>query len=111
MHLSGRRSRVGATLLPAAFLVLGLLYLANSVLYCLVLKHRVIIDVMSIAIGFVLRLLAGCAAIGVFSSSWLLICGFSLAMLLGFGKRTLSWVLSRRRRIIVLLFSLMIFRS
>jgi 4-hydroxybenzoate polyprenyltransferase len=76
--------------LPLSFLVFGLVYLANSVLYCLLLKHRVIVDVLSISIGFVLRLLAGCAAISVAPTSWILVCGFSLAMLLGFGKRRLE---------------------
>ena len=73
--------------LPAAFLLFGMIYLANNVGYCLVLKNRVIVDVLLIAIGFVLRLLAGCAAISVDPSSWLIVCGFSLALLLGFGKR------------------------
>jgi decaprenyl-phosphate phosphoribosyltransferase len=77
--------------LPFKFLLVGLIYLANSVLYCLLLKHRVIVDVLSIAIGFVLRLLGGCAAIYVSPSSWILVCGFSLAMLLGFGKRRLEF--------------------
>jgi 4-hydroxybenzoate polyprenyltransferase len=81
---------VAWTFLPLVFLLYGLLYLANSFLYCLVLKHRVIADVMSIAIGFVLRLMAGCAAIGVQPTSWILVCGFSLALLLGFGKRRLE---------------------
>src|SRR5262249_27541791 len=54
------------------------------------LKHRVIVDVLLIAIGFVLRILAGCAALGLRPSSWILVCGFSLAMLLGFGKRRLE---------------------
>jgi 4-hydroxybenzoate polyprenyltransferase len=76
--------------LPVSFLMIGGLYLANSVLYGLLLKHRVIIDVLSISVGFVLRLLAGCAAIGVAPTSWILVCGFSLAMLLGFGKRRLE---------------------
>lgn len=80
----------GFLLLPGSFVLYGCLYLANSLAYCLVVKHRVIVDVMSIAIGFVLRLLAGSAAIGVSPSSWLQICGFSLAMLLGFGKRRLE---------------------
>lgn len=73
--------------LPAAFVWVGMVYLANSLLYCLLLRNRVILDVLAIAIGFVLRLLAGCAAIDVVPSSWLLVCGFSLALLLGFGKR------------------------
>jgi 4-hydroxybenzoate polyprenyltransferase len=73
--------------LPVPFLGLGVLYLVNSLAYCLVLKKHVIVDVLAIAIGFVLRLLAGCAAIGVEPSSWFVVCGLSLAMVLGFGKR------------------------
>lgn len=81
---------LGAAVLPHSFLLVGVLYLANSLLYCVLLKYRVIVDVLSIAIGFDLRLVAGCAAIGVTPTSWILICGFSLAMLLGFGKRRLE---------------------
>ena len=81
---------IAVSFLPAVVLLFGLLYLANSVGYCLLLKHRVIADVMSIAVGFVLRLMAGCATIGVQPTSWLLVCGFSLALLLGFGKRRLE---------------------
>lgn len=79
-----------AALLPAAFLGCAALYLLNSLAYCMVLKHRVIVDVLSIAMGFVLRLLAGCAAIGVQPSSWIILCGFSLALILGYGKRRLE---------------------
>jgi 4-hydroxybenzoate polyprenyltransferase len=81
---------ISTTFLPVAFLGLGGLYLLNSLAYCLLLKRRVIVDVLSIAIGFVLRLLAGCAAIGVQPSSWIIVCGFSLALLLGYGKRRLE---------------------
>jgi 4-hydroxybenzoate polyprenyltransferase len=93
---------VGAFLLVAAalglafvtltppFLLLAALYVANSLAYCLLLKHRVILDVIVIAVGFVLRLLAGCVAIGVTPSSWLVVCGFSLALVLGFGKRRME---------------------
>ena len=73
--------------LPGPVVWVGAAYLANSLLYCLWLKYRVIVDVLLIAIGFVLRLLAGCAAISVVPSSWILVCGFSLALVLGFGKR------------------------
>ncbi len=73
--------------LTPRFLLIGGLYLANSIAYCFVTKSRVIADVMAIAIGFVLRLMAGCAAVGVEPTNWLLVCGFSLAVTLGFGKR------------------------
>lgn len=76
--------------LPLYFLVFAALYVANSVVYCWVLKHRAIVDVLCIAIGFVLRILAGCAAIAVEPSSWIVVCGFTLALLLGFGKRRLE---------------------
>jgi 4-hydroxybenzoate polyprenyltransferase len=78
-------------LLPGRFVLFAALYMANSLAYCLFLKYRVIVDVMSISIGFVFRLIAGCVAIGVVPSSWILLCGFSLALLLGFGKRRLEF--------------------
>ncbi|AMY10058.1 Decaprenyl-phosphate phosphoribosyltransferase [Luteitalea pratensis] len=62
-------------------------YLANNLAYNLVLRHKTIADVMSIAVGFLLRILAGAAAIPVRPTSWLLLCGFFLALLLGFTKR------------------------
>jgi 4-hydroxybenzoate polyprenyltransferase len=76
--------------LPRQVVLVGALYLANSVAYCVLLKRRVIVDVLVIALGFVLRLVAGCWAIQVEPSSWILVCGFSLALLLGFGKRRLE---------------------
>jgi 4-hydroxybenzoate polyprenyltransferase len=81
---------LGFFFINSPFLVVGGLYLANSLLYCVLLKQRVIIDVISIALGFVLRIVAGCLAIGVEPTPWILVCGFSLAMLLGFGKRRLE---------------------
>jgi 4-hydroxybenzoate polyprenyltransferase len=62
-------------------------YIGNGVVYTVWLKHHVLADVISIAIGFLLRLLGGCAAIHAEPSSWLLVCGFSVALFLGFGKR------------------------
>jgi hypothetical protein len=53
----------------------------------------VIIDVMSIAAGFVLRALAGAVVINVAFSGWLLIASFLLALFLGFGKRRHELVL------------------
>src|SRR5262249_54447190 len=81
---------ISMALLPIGFLQFAGFYLLNSIAYCLLLKHQVIADVLSIAIGFVLRLLAGCAAIGAEPSSLTIVCGFSLAPLLGFAKRKLE---------------------
>ncbi len=62
-------------------------YLLLNVLYSSVLKHMVILDVMVIALGFVLRVLAGAVAIGAAVSSWLLLCTTFLALFLAFSKR------------------------
>lgn len=62
-------------------------YLTLFALYSRWLKHLVIIDVMSIAIGFVLRTYAGAAAIAVPVSDWLLVCTVLLALFLGLSKR------------------------
>lgn len=67
-------------------LVLGA-YLVLNVLYTLWLKHMVILDVMSIAISFVLRVEAGSTATGIEVSRWLLLCTIFLALFLAFSKR------------------------
>lgn len=63
------------------------IYMLNVAAYSAHLKHRPIIDVISLASGFVLRVLGGCAAAVVHPSSWLLNCIFFLSMFLAFGKR------------------------
>jgi 4-hydroxybenzoate polyprenyltransferase len=62
-------------------------YLALTVVYSVCAKHLVILDVMTLAAGFVLRVLAGAFAVEVAASYWLLLCTFTVALFLGFGKR------------------------
>jgi 4-hydroxybenzoate polyprenyltransferase len=62
-------------------------YLALFIGYSHALKHVVILDVLTIAIGFVLRAGAGAAAIAVPMSQWLLVCTILLALFLGLSKR------------------------
>jgi len=62
-------------------------YLIVNLAYSLRLKQVAFIDVSLIAAGFLLRVLAGAAAIPVPASSWLLICTGLLAAFLGLGKR------------------------
>lgn len=66
---------------------LVLLYVVNVMAYSAVMKHRVIVDVVSLSIGFVIRVLVGCAAVEVMPSTWLLNSTLFLAMFLAFGKR------------------------
>ena len=68
-------------------LLVILLYLALHILYSLILKKTVILDVISIALGFELRVWAGSLAIAVLPSIWLQLCIFILAVFLGFIKR------------------------
>ncbi len=69
------------------FAALGAGYLVLQVAYTTVLKHQVILDVLSIAAGFVLRVLAGAVAISVPVSGWLFLCAMLLALFLALAKR------------------------
>ncbi len=62
-------------------------YLVLMGAYTVWLKRVAILDVMVIAVGFVLRAVGGAVAVAVPISPWLLICAFLLALFLGFGKR------------------------
>jgi len=63
------------------------LYGVITVAYSLILKRLVIIDVMTIASLFILRVVAGAVAVEAHASEWLLLCTAMLALFLGFTKR------------------------
>jgi 4-hydroxybenzoate polyprenyltransferase len=67
-------------------LVLGL-YLAIMIGYVLGLKRVAILDVLILAVGFVIRAYAGGVAIDVPVTPWLVLCTLTLALFLGFAKR------------------------
>jgi 4-hydroxybenzoate polyprenyltransferase len=62
-------------------------YAVGTTLYSYVLKHEVILDVMTIAGLFVLRVLAGALAVDADASAYLLLCTGMVALFLGFTKR------------------------
>ncbi|MHB8877969.1 MAG: decaprenyl-phosphate phosphoribosyltransferase [Myxococcaceae bacterium] len=62
-------------------------YVGLQVLYSVLLKRLVILDVMIIALGFIIRVVGGGVAIGVQLSNWLFLCTLLLAVFLGFAKR------------------------
>jgi 4-hydroxybenzoate polyprenyltransferase len=62
-------------------------YLLLQVLYTGALKKLVILDVMAIAVGFIVRVVAGAVAIDVEVSNWLFLCTLLGAVFLGFAKR------------------------
>lgn len=103
-HLSERHALTAAAILAAIALsgafwlswklgVVAAIYGAQNVAYSVRLKHVAFVDVGLIALGFILRVLAGAFAIAVPASGWLLLCTALLATFLGFGKRghELAW--------------------
>jgi 4-hydroxybenzoate polyprenyltransferase len=83
----------GALLLQPAFGCITAAYILLNVAYSYWLKHMVLLDVFSLAIGFVLRVVAGAVVIEVMISHWLLICTMFLALFLGFSKRRCELVI------------------
>jgi 4-hydroxybenzoate polyprenyltransferase len=74
-------------LLSPAFCVVAVTYLTSNLAYSFWLKNRVIFDVFLIALGFVLRVVAGALVIDVPVSPWILICTMQLALFLALCKR------------------------
>ncbi len=86
----------GCFVLGPRFGATAVAYVALTIAYSLVIKQIVLLDVVSIAIGFVLRATAGvellrdrslAGAQSIEISPWLLVCAFFLALFLAIGKR------------------------
>ncbi|OLB10904.1 MAG: hypothetical protein AUI04_10425 [Candidatus Rokubacteria bacterium 13_2_20CM_2_64_8] len=77
----------GSLVLSRPLAVVALAYAVLLGAYSVWLKHVVIVDVIVVAIGFVLRAVAGAVAIDVGISGWLLICTVLMALFLALGKR------------------------
>ena len=97
-QLSAGAALVAAVILSAAALAtafairpllgaVAAVYLVLLGLYSVALKHLVIVDVLTIAMGFVLRAVAGALAVGVPIGQWLLVCTTLLALFLALSKR------------------------
>jgi 4-hydroxybenzoate polyprenyltransferase len=76
-----------STMLGWPFAAVAVAYLGLQALYSGPLKHIVIIDVLTLAIGFVLRAVAGAVAVHVEISHWLLVCTVLLALFIALAKR------------------------
>jgi 4-hydroxybenzoate polyprenyltransferase len=82
----------GASLAVSAFIHSGVLtlvaaYLLLQAAYTHLLKHKMLLDVIGISLGFVLRAVGGAVAISVAVSPWLFVCTFTLCLFMGFCKR------------------------
>lgn len=94
-----------AMVVRPALAYLLLAYFVMNIAYSLKLKHVVIIDVMIIAIGFVMRAYAGALALGLIASEWFILCIFMLSMFLALAKRRSEMMLflsnpSRQRKVL-----------
>jgi 4-hydroxybenzoate polyprenyltransferase len=77
----------GAFSLGIRFFAVAATYLTLLALYSGPLKHIVIIDVLTLALGFVMRAVAGAVAVSVEISHWLLVCTVLLALFIALAKR------------------------
>jgi len=99
---SGQLSPVSALVVGSILLVFALItayffdipfgilttcYFLINVCYSFWLKHMVIVDIMTIALGFVLRAIGGALIIDVRVTPWFLLCIMLLALFLAIGKR------------------------
>ena len=75
------------TFLPDTCLYMLLAYLLLNIAYSQSLKHIPIVDILCIALGFVLRIFVGGAATGIIISPWIVIMAFLLALFLALAKR------------------------
>jgi 4-hydroxybenzoate polyprenyltransferase len=78
--------------------LISLYYLMN-IAYSVKLKHYAIVDVIVISMGFVLRILTGGAATGIWLSEWIIMMTFLLALFLAFAKRRDDVVLYQNKGI------------
>ena len=77
------------TILCGSMKIYGIIsfYIAMNIAYCLKLKQIAIVDVFTIAVGFVLRVLVGGFATSISLSQWIVLMTFLLALFLAFAKR------------------------
>ena len=61
-------------------------YLVNNLFYNIFIKRYIIVDILSIALGFIFRLISGIYALDIIPTPWIVLCTFFLALFLGFSK-------------------------
>ncbi len=74
---------LGAALLSPSFIGYALAYYILQIFYCLWLKHAAILDVLTLAMGFVIRVLAGATLLGLEASPWIVIMTLLVALFQG----------------------------
>jgi 4-hydroxybenzoate polyprenyltransferase len=83
----------GAFSINRSFGAIAVAYVTLQTLYSLRLKHIVILDALTLSLGFVLRAVGGAVAVSVAISHWLLVCTILLALFIALAKRRHELVL------------------
>lgn len=91
--LLGLGGLAGSVVLSPSFGLVAAGYIVLTTAYSLGIKHQVLLDVCFLAMGFVLRAVAGAVAIGVPISPWLYVCTFLGALFLAIPKRRHEFIL------------------
>jgi 4-hydroxybenzoate polyprenyltransferase len=91
--LLGALGLLSGFLMGINFFYVALIYLTLHIIYSLVLKKEVILDMLVVSIFYVLRVIAGGVVINVYVSPWLLVCTFFLALFITVSKRRHELVL------------------
>jgi 4-hydroxybenzoate polyprenyltransferase len=69
------------------FSLIILAYFLLNLAYSMLLKHKVVIDIIIVALCFVLRVIGGAVIIDVSTSNWLILCTLFISLFIGFSKR------------------------
>jgi 4-hydroxybenzoate polyprenyltransferase len=85
--LAGAAIATSVALLPSSVVMIIIAYLALNLGYSVSFKKYAVVDIVCIAVGFVLRIFAGGLAIDVPISHWLILMIFLLAVFLALTKR------------------------
>ena len=76
-----------STFINPTFVLIGIIYLILQLSYSILLKHIAVIDILAIAIGYILRVYAGEFASGSHISVWLLLTTIAISLFVAIGKR------------------------
>jgi len=79
--------------LKPEFALWVLTYVVMNALYSIKLKDFVVLDVMMVAAGYVIRVMAGCSLASVAPSDWLIVCTMTMSLFLVFCKRRQELIL------------------
>lgn len=89
----------GTLVLPSVFPAVAL-YIVGNLAYSLFLKHVAVVDIVLVALFYVLRVVAGGEAAHVYLSPWIVLCVFFGALFIVVGKRRAEFARTSKRSVL-----------